>query len=111
MVWFSTEIWYGFQPVYTYPFKFILNEESYLIKDGSLQYKPLKSGDFRKITKIRNNYRCVVGVSKQFNPELIRDKNDKSNASSIARLPIFHRTPAFMYVKPKKEKCLIKEKC
>lgn len=77
--------------------KSLLNEENYLIKDGSLQYKPVKSGDFREITKIRNNYRCVVGVSKQFNPELIKDKNDKSNATFIARLPIFCRTPAFMY--------------
>ena len=77
--------------------KSLLNEENYLIKDGSLQYKPVKSGDYREITKIRNNYRCVVGLSKQFNPELIKDKNDKSNASSIAHLPIYHRTPAFMY--------------
>jgi hypothetical protein len=77
--------------------KNLLNEENYLIKDGSLQYKPVKSGDFREIAKIRNNYRFVVGVSKQYNPELIKDKNDKSNATSIARLPLFNRTPAFMY--------------
>ncbi|MGD9582027.1 MAG: hypothetical protein AB7V50_11700 [Vampirovibrionia bacterium] len=77
--------------------KNLLNQENYLVKDGSLQYKPLKTGDFREFTKIKNNYRCVVGVSKQFNPELIRDKNDKSNASFIAHLPIYQRTPAFMY--------------
>ena len=77
--------------------KNLLNEESYLIKDGSLQYKTIKTGDYRELTKIKNNYRCVVGVSKQFNPELIKDKNDKSNASTIAHLPLYYRTPAFMY--------------
>jgi len=64
--------------------KSLLNQSSYLIKDGSLQYKPMKTGDYREISKIRNNYRCVVGISKQFNPELLKDKNDKSNASTIA---------------------------
>jgi len=75
----------------------LLNQDNYLIKDGSLQYKPMKTGDFREISKIRNNYRSVIGISKQFNPELLKDKNDKSNASVIAHLPLFHRTPAFMY--------------
>ena len=77
--------------------KNLLSHCSYLIKDGSLQYKPMKTGDFKEISKIRNNYRWVVGVSKQFNPELLKDKNDKSNASSIAHLSLYHRTPAFMY--------------
>lgn len=77
--------------------KNLLNECSYLIKDGSLQYKPMKTGDYREISKIRNNYRCVIGVSKHFNPELIKDKNNKSNASAIAHLDLYHRTPAFMY--------------
>lgn len=77
--------------------KNLLNECSYLIKDGSLQYKPMKTGDYREISKIRNNYRCVIGVSKQFNPELLKDKNNKSNASAIAHLYLYHRTPAFMY--------------
>lgn len=77
--------------------KNLLNQSSYLVKDGSLQYKPMKTGDYREISKIRNNYRCVIGVSKQFNPELIKDRNNKSNASTIAHLKLFHRTPAFMY--------------
>lgn len=46
----------------------LLNQESYLIKDGSIQYKPVKTGNFRELSHIRNNYRHVVGVSKKFNP-------------------------------------------
>lgn len=75
----------------------LLNAENYLIKDGSLQYKKMKSGDFRELSKIKNNYRCVVGVSKKFNPELSQDIQGKSNATQIAKLPLYHRTPAFMY--------------
>lgn len=77
--------------------KNLLNHHSYLIKDGTLQYKPMKTGDFREISKIRNNYRSVVGVSKSFNPELMKDKNGRSNAGVIAKLELYHRTPAFMY--------------
>jgi hypothetical protein len=57
----------------------------------------MKSGDFRELSKIKSNYRCVIGLSKHFNPELSRDKAGKSNATKIAKLPLFHRTPAFMY--------------
>ncbi|MDR1980270.1 MAG: hypothetical protein LBQ39_01455 [Tannerellaceae bacterium] len=77
--------------------KNLLSFSSYLIKDGSLQYKPMKTGDFKEISKIRNNYRWVIGISKQFNPELLKDKNDKSNAHAIANLKLYHRTPAVMY--------------
>ena len=75
----------------------LLNHQSYLMKDGTLQYKPMKTGDFREISKIKNNYRSVVGVSKSFNPELMKDKNGRSNAGIIAKLELYHRTPAFMY--------------
>lgn len=77
--------------------KNLLNEDSYLIKDGTLQYKPMKTGDYREISKIKDYYKRVVGVSKSFNPELMRDKLDKSNAATIAKLPLFHRTPAYMF--------------
>ncbi len=77
--------------------KNLLNQDRYLLKDGSLQYKPMKSGDFRELSKIKANYRSVIGLSKHFNPELSRDKNGKSNATKIAKLPLYHRTPAFMY--------------
>ncbi len=77
--------------------KNLINPDRYLIKDGSLQYKPMKTGDFRELTKIKSHYKCVVGVSKMFNPELCRDRNDKSNADKIAQLPLYHRTPAYKY--------------
>lgn len=77
--------------------KNLLNEENYLMKDGSLQYKPMQTGDYKELTKIKNNYRRVVGISKSFNPELFRDRSNKSNAAAIANLPLYHRTPAFMF--------------
>lgn len=74
-----------------------INTQSYLVKDGSLQYKPIKSGDFRELTKFKNYYRSVIGVSKMFNPELFKDRSNNSNADVIAKLGLFHRTPAYMY--------------
>lgn len=77
--------------------KNLINPNRYLIKDGSLQYKPMRTGDFKELTKIKNHYKCAVGVSKMFNPELCQDRNGKSNADKIAKLPLYHRTPAFKY--------------
>ena len=77
--------------------KHLLNQNNYLIKDGSIQYKPMKSGDYREISRIRNNYRHVIGVSKKFNPNLMKDKRDQSSAGAIARLELYHRTPAFLW--------------
>ena len=75
----------------------LLNEDTYLIKDGSLEYKIMKTGDFKELAKIKNNYRHVVGVSKKFNPNLVINKRGKSNASLLADLPLYHRTPAIKY--------------
>lgn len=74
-----------------------LSEDRYLLKDGSIQYIDSQEGDFNVISKIRANYQYVVGVSKSFNPELMIDSQKKSNATKIAKLPLYHRTPAFMY--------------
>ena len=75
----------------------LINDSYYLIKDGSLQYTPMGKGDFKELIKFKNHYKSVVGVSKMFNPELCRDKNDKSNADKIAELGLFHRTPCYKY--------------
>lgn len=80
----------------------LLTQDRYLIKDGSIQYKAMKTGDYKELAKIRSNYRHVVGVSKSFNPDLMKDKKGQSNAGEIASLPLFHRTPAFMW-KPGEE--------
>lgn len=74
--------------------KHLLNFDSYLLKDGSLQYQKTGVGDFREMSKFKSNYQSVVGVSKSFNP--ILDGNTK-HASVIAKLPPYHRTPAFYY--------------
>jgi hypothetical protein len=73
--------------------KKLLNTDSYLIKDGSLEYKVMRSGNFRELAKIKNNYRHVIGVSKRFNPEIA----GKKNITKLAELPLYHRTPAIKY--------------
>ncbi len=76
-----------------------LNDGSYLIKDGSLEYSKmgLHNDQEFKLSQIKSNYQHVVGVSKSFNPELCVDRKGKPNAAIIADLPLYHRTPAFMY--------------
>lgn len=74
-----------------------LNFDSYLMKDGSIEYQKMRSGDLRDLSAIKSNYQCVVGVSKSFNPELCKDNKGKSIAKSIADLPLYHRTPAYKY--------------
>ena len=75
--------------------KKLLGQKSYLLKDGSLEYKIMKSGreDFRTLQKIKHNYNWVIGVSKSFNPESCMDHTGKPNAKYIANLPVFYRTP------------------
>lgn len=75
----------------------LLDQNHYLIKDGSLQYKLVKTSDFKELIRIRTNYRHVVGVSKSFNPNLMKDNKGQSSAAAIANLPLYHRTPAFLW--------------
>jgi hypothetical protein len=77
--------------------KRVLTPEKMLIKDGSLEYKKNAHGTFKDISRLKSNYKCVIGVSKKFNPEKSCNKNGKSNASLIAQLPLYHRTPAFKF--------------
>ena len=76
-----------------------LGQDDYLLKDGSIEYKVMKSGkeDFRTLQKIRHNYSWVIGVSKSFNPESCLDHTGKPNSNYIANLPVFHRTPVARY--------------
>lgn len=82
--------------------KNMLNKNNYLIKDGSLEYRPTKDilKDIRKRKIFLNNYNWVLGVSKNFNPEVCKDINGKSNPGFIAELPLYHRTPVALYRKP-----------
>ena len=78
----------------------LLSSGAYLVKDGSLEYKTTKTGDPFHYDKIRNNYRHVIGVSKSFNPDRAKSVSGQSNAKFIAELPLYARTPAFMYSSP-----------
>jgi len=77
-----------------------LGQDSYLLKDGSLEYQKMSSGkiELRTLQQIKHNYRWVIGVSKSFNPELCFDHTGKPNSNYIANLPVFHRTPVARYV-------------
>ncbi len=71
-----------------------LNSDTYLIKDGSLEY--LKTSEAKELSAIKSNYDCVVGVSKTFNPEAL-SSDVKDISRKIADLNEYERTPAFMY--------------
>ena len=73
-----------------------LNQNNYLVKDGSLDYrfKQEKNDDKKSYQKFKKNYSHVIGVSKKFNPELCLNIKGKSDPGFIADLPVFHRTPA-----------------
>jgi len=72
-----------------------LNEDNFLVKDGSLEYKPTKTmrNNEREYQRFKNNYGYVIGASKRFNPEVCRVLGDKPNPGFIANLPLYNRTP------------------
>lgn len=79
-----------------------LNDNAFLIKDGSLEYQTLArsdSSEFKQLSAYKSNYACVVGVSKMFNPESLA-RNVKDISRRIAELKPYERTPAFMYQTP-----------
>lgn len=80
--------------------KNLLDNEHYLIKDGSLEYKP--GPGFSKLSaiehaQIRANYKHVVGVSKMFNPDLLKDFTGRKLSKTIANLHPFERTKVYRY--------------
>jgi hypothetical protein len=79
-----------------------LNQNNYLVKDGSLEYRPTKEDkvDKRKHQIFKNNYNWVISASKNFNPEVCEDINGKPNPGFIADLPLYHRTPVAEYENP-----------
>lgn len=75
-----------------------LDDQHYLIKDGSLEYNPSFSNFNREDnTMQRENYRYVVGVSKSFDPELLPDYEGHRLSRTIANLDPFERTKAYRY--------------
>jgi len=71
-----------------------LNQDNYLVKDGSLEYRLTQTDrdDEKSFQTFRQNYNWVIGLSKTFNPEACFDKG-KANPGYIADLPLYHRTP------------------
>lgn len=76
-----------------------LNQDNYLVKDGSLEYRPTKAdkSDKKKYMTFKNNYKWVIGASKNFNPEVCQVLGDKPNPGFIADIPLYHRTPVAEY--------------
>ena len=79
-----------------------LNQDNYLVKDGSLEYRPTHKdkADKKSYQTFKNNYSWVLGASKNFNPEVCLDLNGKPNPGFIADLPLYHRTPVACYENP-----------
>lgn len=71
-----------------------LNQDNYLVKDGSLEYRLTKTDkdDEKSFQTFKQNYNWVIGLSKSFNPEACFDKG-KANPGFIADLPLYCRTP------------------
>jgi hypothetical protein len=79
-----------------------LNEDNYLLKDGSLEYGSKSSDGFEAknidLWKIRSHFQRIVGVSKKFNPEILSNEpRQRDVANDIANLEEFQRTPAYKY--------------
>jgi hypothetical protein len=52
-----------------------LNQDNYLIKDGSLEYRPTHEDktDLKKYSRFKHNYDWVLGASKRFKAEVCKD--------------------------------------
>lgn len=75
-----------------------LDDDHFLIKDGSLEYNPRYSNLSRAQWDIlRSNYKYVVGVSKSFDPELIPDFEGHKLSRTIANLKLYQRTKVYRY--------------
>lgn len=76
----------------------LLDNEHFLIKDGSIEY----NHDFSNMSliewnQLRSNYKHVVGVSKMFNPDLLKDFRGRKLSKTIASLGPFERTKVYRY--------------
>lgn len=76
----------------------LLDDENFLLKDGSIEYNPRFSNmDMSKWNLLRSNYKYVVGVSKSFDPELIPDFEGHKLSKTIAGLKPYQRTKVYRY--------------
>lgn len=75
-----------------------LDDENFLLKDGSIEYNPR----FSNLTDtewqlMRSNYQFVVGVSKSFDPDLIPNFEGNRLSRTICELRPFERTKVYRY--------------
>ena len=76
----------------------LLDNEHFLIKDGSIEYNPSFSNmSPLEWNQLRSNYKHVVGVSKMFNPDLLKDYKGRKLSKTIASLRPFERTKVYRY--------------
>lgn len=76
----------------------LLDNEHFLIKDGSIEYNPSFSNmSPLEWNQLRSNYKHVVGVSKMFNPDLLKDYKGRKLSKTIASLRSFERTKVYRY--------------
>ncbi len=74
--------------------KGLLSSRTFLVKDGSLEYMPMKNrSKYANLKNFKKSYQYVIGVSKSFNPENCKDSTGKPNARAIIELEQFERTP------------------
>lgn len=75
-----------------------LNQDNFLIKDGSLEYKVVSNNNRNlRNQRVANFYKYVIGVSKSFDPTKCFIKGGGTNSQIIADLKPFERTPVSMY--------------
>lgn len=79
-----------------------LDQDHYLIKDGSIDYQKVSAAKNKNAKNLSDQriayyYKYVIGVSKSFDPTKCFVKAGGSNSDIIANLKPFERTPAFMY--------------
>jgi len=76
-----------------------LDDENYLIKDGSLEYRDFNSLEQNSVEASAKmmHYQHVVGVSKMFNPDLLTDYEGQKLSKTIASLRGHERTKVYRY--------------
>lgn len=76
-----------------------LDDEHYLIKDGSLEYRDFNHLDNTSVEDAQTmmHYQHVVGISKMFNPDLLTDYENHSLSKTIASLRGHERTKVYRY--------------
>lgn len=76
----------------------LLDDENFLLKDGSIEYNPRYSNlPTPEWNLMRANYQHVVGVSKSFDPDLLPDFEGNRLSRTICELRPFERTKVYRY--------------